>query len=86
MQKKDDKVDNKIPYKRERERKQRERERKIEIDSQVQIVACVHVRKTKELFYPGCHGGVSGCVSLRRHPADTEDSRREKTPPVPGVK
>ena len=55
MQKKEDKVDNKIPYKRERERKQRERERKIERDSQVQIVACVYARKTKELFYPGCH-------------------------------
>ena len=34
MQKKGDKVDNKIPYKEERERKQRERERKIETESQ----------------------------------------------------
>ena len=50
MQKKGDKVDNKIPYKEERERKQRERERKIETESQVQIVACMHERKTKELF------------------------------------
>ena len=50
MQKKGDKVDNKIPYKEERERKQRERERKIETESQVQIVACMHARKTKELF------------------------------------
>ena len=51
MQKKDDKVDNKIPYKEEWQRKTRERERKIEIDSQVEILTCVHARKTKELFY-----------------------------------
>ena len=71
MQKKDDKVDNKIPYKRERERKQRERERKIETDSQVQIVAYVHARKTKELFYPQCHArfpDVSAFIDTRPIP------------------
>ena len=44
MQKEDDKVDNKTAYKEDRPREKREWERKIE----VQILPCMHARKTKK--------------------------------------
>ena len=44
MQKKDDNLDNKTAYKEDRPREKREWERKIE----VQILACMHVQKTKK--------------------------------------
>ena len=56
MQKKDDKVGNKTAYKEKRQRKikrererERERSKQIRKKKQVQILARVHMQKTKEL-------------------------------------
>ena len=51
MQKRDDKVGEKTPIKKER-REKRERERKVEIDSQkVQILAIAQAWKTKKKLF-----------------------------------
>ena len=51
MQKKDDKVGNKIAYEKERQRKKEsERENRNRFAKKVQILAFAHAWKTKKLF------------------------------------